>query len=86
MFLQTYCVDSQVADSACTSTAYLGGVKGNIMTIGVNAAVSARDCAASTDHSTHVKSILHLSQLKNKRTGIVTTARVTHASPTGNFN
>ena len=26
---RTYCVDSQVADSACTATAYLCGVKGN---------------------------------------------------------
>lgn len=70
-------------DSACTSTAYLGGVKGNLGTIGVTAAVPLGECAPSMNKTTHVESILRWSQLKNKRTGIVTTARVTHASPTG---
>lgn len=72
-----------MADSACTSTAYLGGVKANLGTIGVTAAVPLSDCEASIDKKTHVDSIVRWSQLKNKRTGIVTTARVTHASPTG---
>ena len=35
---RTYCVDSIVADSACSATAYLGGVKGNRATIGLSAA------------------------------------------------
>ena len=35
---KTYCVDSIVADSACSATAYLGGVKGNRATIGLSAA------------------------------------------------
>ena len=35
---KTYCVDSIVADSACSATAYLGGVKGNLATIGLSAA------------------------------------------------
>lgn len=71
-------------DSACTSTAYLGGVKGNFGTIGVTAAVPLGECAPSKNKSTHVDSIARWSQLRNKRTGFVTTARVTHASPTGN--
>ncbi|OXA39645.1 Alkaline phosphatase, tissue-nonspecific isozyme [Folsomia candida] len=29
---KSFCVDSQVADSACSSTAYMGGTKGNIAT------------------------------------------------------
>lgn len=29
VYIQTYCIDKQVADSACTSTAYLSGVKAN---------------------------------------------------------
>ncbi|KAF4524079.1 hypothetical protein B566_EDAN013971, partial [Ephemera danica] len=35
----TYCVDTMVADSACSATAYLCGVKANKATIGVTAAV-----------------------------------------------
>lgn len=37
--LQTYCVDTQVADSACSATAYLCGVKANMGTMGVSAKV-----------------------------------------------
>lgn len=81
--MQTYCVDSQVADSACSATAYLCGVKGNLGTIGVTAKVSLGQCAPTMNESTHVDSILRWSQLKNKRTGIVTSTRVTHASPAG---
>ena len=58
MFSQTYCVDSQVADSACSATAYLGGVKNNIGTIGVTGRVKAGDCAAMNNASNHVSSIL----------------------------
>ncbi|PSN45949.1 hypothetical protein C0J52_16536 [Blattella germanica] len=82
---KTYCVNSQVADSACSATAYLGGVKGNIGTIGVNARVQLSDCAAMKNTSNHVSSVLHWSQKAGKSTGIVTTTTVTHASPSGNY-
>jgi len=55
-------VDSQVADSACSATAYLGGVKGNGGTIGVSAAVGRGNCPASTNTSTHVLSIADWAQ------------------------
>lgn len=82
-FLQTYCVDRQVADSACSATAYLCGIKANEGTIGVTAQVPRSECSPSTNVSTHVPSIARWSQLKNKRTGVVTNTRITHASPTG---
>jgi hypothetical protein len=63
-FSQTYCVDSQVADSACSATAYLGGVKNNIGTTGVTARVKVDDCAAMNNVSNHVTSILKWSQVK----------------------
>lgn len=50
-------MDAQIADSACTATAYLCGIKNNEATIGVTAAVRRRACEASTDKSTHVESI-----------------------------
>ncbi|XP_055912162.1 membrane-bound alkaline phosphatase-like [Eupeodes corollae] len=80
---KTYCVDKQVADSACSATAYLSGVKGNYGTIGVNAQVKRRDCNKAQDPSTHTESIAKWAQDAGKSTGLVTTARVTHASPAG---
>lgn len=76
-------MDTQVADSATTATAYLCGVKANLGTIGVTAAVERNDCAASTNRKNRVYSIARWAQQAGKRTGIVTTARVTHASPAG---
>ncbi|CAG9824655.1 unnamed protein product [Phaedon cochleariae] len=80
---KTYCVDHQTADSACSATAYLGGVKANLGTIGVSAAVSKKNCTAMNDPENHVDSIARLFQLKGKRSGLVTNTKVTHASPAG---
>ncbi|KAJ9577041.1 hypothetical protein L9F63_006389, partial [Diploptera punctata] len=82
---KTYCVNSQVADSACSATAYLGGVKANIYTIGVNGRVNMDDCEAMRNSSNHVTSILQWSQEAGKSTGIITTTRITHASPSGAY-
>lgn len=41
---KTYCVTSQIADSACTATAYLTGVKTNDGMVGINAKVPYGDC------------------------------------------
>ncbi|KAL9916327.1 membrane-bound alkaline phosphatase [Glossina fuscipes] len=80
---KTYCVDSQVADSACSATAYLGGVKGNYGTIGVNANVPRFDCMAGLNVGNWVESIAQWAQNAGMDTGLVTTSRVTHASPAG---
>lgn len=85
MHLQTYCVDSQVADSACSATAYLTGVKGNIETIGVSGNVGNRDCLASNDPANQAVSSMKWAQLAGKRTGVVTNMRVTHATPAGAY-
>ncbi|XP_075217521.1 membrane-bound alkaline phosphatase-like isoform X2 [Lycorma delicatula] len=80
---KTYCVNSQVADSACSATAYLNGVKGNIETIGVTGAVANRDCEAMNEEQHHTSSIVSWAQAAGKATGLVTTTRVSHASPSG---
>lgn len=82
---KTYCVNMQVADSACSATAYLTGVKGNYQTIGVNANVELNDCKASLDEANRVSSIMKWAQSAGKATGIVTTTRITHASPAGTY-
>jgi len=80
---KTYCVDRQVADSACTATAYLHGVKANYGTIGVNAQVPRYNCLGETEESKRTVSITQWAQSNCKATGLVTTSRVTHASPAG---
>ncbi|XP_059617757.1 membrane-bound alkaline phosphatase-like [Phlebotomus argentipes] len=82
---KTYCVDSQVADSACTGTAYSCGVKANFFTLGVNAQVPAGDCNAANDPATHVQSLARWALDAGKSAGIVTTTTVTHASPGANY-
>ncbi|XP_075217523.1 membrane-bound alkaline phosphatase-like isoform X2 [Lycorma delicatula] len=82
---KTYCVNSQVADSACSSTAYLNGVKGNIKTIGVTAEVKLRDCDSMNVPEHQTSPVTSWAQAEGKATGIVTTARVTHASPAGAY-
>lgn len=82
---KTYCVDKQVADSACSATAYLTGVKANYGTIGVTAAVTYNDCEASNNRRYHTSSLVDWAQRAGKGTGIVTTTRVTHASPAGTY-
>lgn len=83
--VKTYCVDAQVADSACTATAYLTGIKNNKGTIGVNANVKQENCTAELDTSTHTYSIAKWALEGGKVAGLVTTTRVTHASPAGVF-
>ncbi|EDW02373.1 membrane-bound alkaline phosphatase [Drosophila grimshawi] len=80
---KTYCINRQVADSACTATAYLGGVKGNYGTIGVNANVPRYDCKAAYEAANQVDGIAKWAQDVGKDVGLVTSARVTHASPAG---
>lgn len=82
-FSKTYCVDKQTADSACSATAYLTGVKGRYSTIGVNAHVNLNNCSASLEKANQVDSIMQWAQDAFKSTGIVTTTRITHASPSG---
>jgi alkaline phosphatase len=82
-YAQTYCVDAQVPDSACTATAYLGGVKTRRKAIGVNANVKISQCQINEED--HVDSIALWAQKAEKATGIVTTTRITHASPAGIF-
>ena len=63
---QTFCSDSQVADSACSATAYLTGTKANIATIGVKPSVGFRDCKNMMNASHQVDSVLAWAQVTTK--------------------
>ncbi|XP_070197902.1 alkaline phosphatase, tissue-nonspecific isozyme-like isoform X1 [Littorina saxatilis] len=78
---KTYNTDRQVPDSAGTATAYLCGAKANYATLGVDSRVARADCSNIGDTDTHTTSILDWSLAAGKSVGLVTTARVTHATP-----
>ncbi|XP_014677892.1 PREDICTED: alkaline phosphatase, tissue-nonspecific isozyme-like [Priapulus caudatus] len=83
-FAKTYNTDYQVPDSAGTATAYLCGVKAKQGTVGLDDTVVKRgDCGSSA--LAEVSSIAAWAQAEGKSTGLVTTSRVTHASPAALF-
>ena len=81
--IKTYNTDAQVADSAGTITAILSGEKTRIGVLGVNSSVPRGDCAAALKNE--LPSVLELAEEAGKATGIVTTTRVTHATPGGGY-
>ncbi|RNA02319.1 alkaline tissue-nonspecific isozyme [Brachionus plicatilis] len=74
---KTYNIDAQTADSAGTATAFETGVKTRIRAIGVDG--NAIDC--KTIEKSKLESILDWAHYAGKSVGIVTTTRITHASP-----
>ncbi|XP_069114704.1 alkaline phosphatase-like [Argopecten irradians] len=80
---RTYNQDHQTPDSAGTGTQYLCGVKSNMGMLGVEARVDRGDCEASKD--AHLTSIYNWSMDKGKSVGLVTTTRVTHATPAAGY-
>ncbi|KAL8620066.1 hypothetical protein ACOMHN_015348 [Nucella lapillus] len=80
---KTYNVDHQTPDSAGTGTAYLTGVKTNMGVVGVDAHALKGNCQSSVN--AHLTSILDWSMGKGKSTGVVTTTRVTHATPAATY-
>ncbi|KAM6963050.1 intestinal-type alkaline phosphatase [Aplochiton taeniatus] len=81
---KTYNVDNQMPDSAGTATAYLCGVKANYGTLGLSASAQRYDC--NSTYGNEVKSVLHRARMAGKSVGIVTTARVQHASPGASYS
>uniref|UniRef100_A0A669QLR0 Alkaline phosphatase n=2 Tax=Phasianus colchicus TaxID=9054 RepID=A0A669QLR0_PHACC len=80
---KTYNTNAQVPDSAGTATAYLCGVKANEGTVGVSASVTRDRC--NTTKGQEVTSILRWAKDEGKAVGIVTTTRVTHATPSAAY-
>ncbi|NRB38030.1 MAG: alkaline phosphatase [Pseudomonadales bacterium] len=78
-FSKTYNTDAQTPDSAGTMTALLSGVKTRMGVLGVNEDVVRGDCAGVSGNE--VLTALELAELAGKSTGIISTARITHATP-----
>lgn len=77
--IKTYNTDAQTPDSAATATAYLCGVKTKRGVIGIDDRVTRGDC--STGAGGNVDSIVRRGQYAGKASGVVSTTRVTHATP-----
>jgi len=80
---KTYNTDAQVPDSAATATAYICGVKAKLGTLGVNQHVYRKNCTNNMDNA--VTSYLHHAIDAGKWAGIVTTTRITHATPAASY-
>ncbi len=81
-FSKTYNTDSQTPDSAGTMTAITTGVKTHMGAIGVSAGTRS-DCADSLDKG--LLTWLQLADSAGLGTGIVSTARLTHATPAATY-
>jgi len=80
---KTYNVDAQTPDSAGTMTAMMTGVKTDVGVIGVDEDIVRGDC--STTAGNELVTALELAELAGKSTGIVSTARITHATPAATY-
>ncbi|MEQ8265154.1 alkaline phosphatase [Pseudohaliea sp.] len=76
---KTYNVDAQTPDSAGTMSAMMTGVKTDMGVFGIDEDVVRGDCASTRGHV--VVTALELAELAGKATGVVSTARLTHATP-----
>ncbi|OHX14363.1 alkaline phosphatase [Chromobacterium sphagni] len=90
-FVKTFSNDAQVTDSAPSMSAYMTGVKMNNEVISMSADTVAKpptadlvsDCGAGNGKP--ASTLLELAKAANKATGVVTTTRVTHATPAATY-
>lgn len=76
---KTYNTNAQTPDSAGTGTAMMSGVKTKAGVVGVTENVNRGDCA--TIEGNTVASLNDIASAMGKSTGIISTARLTHATP-----
>ena len=80
---RTYNTDTQTPDSAGTMSAMATGVKTRAGHISVGPAAASGDCAAGRDAT--LLTLWELAGAQGLSTGVVTTTRVTHATPAATF-
>jgi alkaline phosphatase len=76
---KTYSHDGQVSDSAPTATAMVTGVKTRNTVVGVDQTVDVGDCAAAL--GAEVTTLFEMAEGAGMATGVISTARITHATP-----
>ncbi|MCU4676146.1 alkaline phosphatase [Catenovulum sp. 2E275] len=81
--VKTYNVDAQTPDSAGTMTAMISGVKTDVGVIGVDEDIVRGDC--STVAGNELVTATELAEIRGLATGLVSTARITHATPAATY-
>lgn len=82
-FSRTYNTDRQTPDSAGTMTAMATGVKTRMGVLAVGPSAPRTDCGAAAGDE--LVSLLEIAKLAGLSTGIVTTTRITHATPAATY-
>ncbi|RUS91551.1 hypothetical protein EGW08_000666, partial [Elysia chlorotica] len=80
---KTYCMDGQTTDSAASGTAFLCGVKTRMGLLGLSGRAALGNCSMSEGNQ--VESILNWSLAAGKSVGVVSTARISHATPAATY-
>ncbi len=81
--VKTYNVDAQVPDSAGTMSAIVTGEKTRIGHISVASAAPHGDCEAGL--ANELPTVLELAEAQGLATGVISTARFTHATPAATY-
>ncbi|XP_075231437.1 alkaline phosphatase-like [Lycorma delicatula] len=76
---KTYNLDGQIGESSACATALVCGVKARLETVGLDTRGQFQNCSSSL--LARVDSLVDWAQSQGKATGIVTNARITHATP-----
>lgn len=96
-FVRTYSKDAMVTDSAPSMAAYMTGVKMNNEVISMSADTSAYNNTGSpyvngadstcptTGNGTAARTILEIAKAAGRSVGVVSTARITHATPAATY-
>ncbi|MGE0825734.1 MAG: alkaline phosphatase [Candidatus Binatia bacterium] len=78
---KTYSANQQTSDSAPTMTAMVTGVKTNDRLISVDQTIKLGEANGELVKQHALKTVLEMAETRGLATGVVTTARLTHATP-----
>lgn len=81
----TASANQQTSDSAPTATAMVTGIKANAGALSVAPRLARHQADAERVAAASVVTIMELAEQRGLATGLVTTARVTHATPAANY-
>lgn len=82
--VKTYNTNQQTPDSAGTMTAMMSGVKNKAGMINISSEGLRADCASSKGNE--LNTFLDLMEITGRSTGVVSTARITHATPAATYS
>jgi len=84
-YVRTYSNDSMVTDSAASMSAYMTGVKMNNSVLSMSTDTQAIPSGCPPGNGTPVPTLLELAKAQGYATGVVTTTRITHATPAATY-